>query len=84
MTIDMLFLFSIALCLVEKGINRAAYFTDAEKVLLTDLELVEKNINIIHAKPNSSITNLRKKQALLDGITKQLNARGGHRELPPK
>ncbi|CAC5360908.1 unnamed protein product [Mytilus coruscus] len=57
----------------EKG-KRAANFTDAEKVFLT--ELVEKNINIINAKFNSSITNQRKKQVWED-IAKQLNARGG-------
>ncbi|VDI31553.1 Hypothetical predicted protein [Mytilus galloprovincialis] len=57
----------------EKG-KRAANFTDAEKVFLT--ELVERNINIINAQFNSSITKQRKKQVWED-IAKQLNARSG-------
>ena len=44
----------------EKG-KRAANFTDAEKVFLT--KLVKKNINIINAKFNSSITNQKESRS---------------------
>ena len=59
--------------------KRSTIFSEAEKVLLT--ELVETNLSVVNSKFKSGINNQLKKRVWVD-IAAELNARGGAQRTP--